>query len=177
MFYNIPVSATGNSGIAVMDYRQRPFDVSVRVVVPSTETATFTVYQTLDNPNTLIAPTSITQSTTTATMVAPNHGLNTTDFVRVQNSGSVKLDGFYPIASVTDKNTVTYTVATGSDTAGTFVTYTPFRCVAISALSAKSATTDTTIVAPVTGLIMVISAHGAGTGNLIFQALQGPASA
>jgi len=177
MFYTIPISGTGNSGIIIVDYRQRPFDVTVRALVPSTETATFSVYQTLDNPNTQIQPTSITQATTTATLTSTNHGLNTTDWIRVQYSGSTKLDGFYPITSVTNKDVVTYTVTSGSDTAGPMTTYTPFRMIVITALSGKSASTETTVLAPVTAFLMNVSAHSGGTGQLTFQVLQGPSSA
>lgn len=180
MLYQVSISGTGNSGIIPVDYRQRPFNITVRAIVPSTETATFTVYQTTDNvlgPVNTVVPTSISQVTTTATVVSPNHGLNTTDWIRVMYSGSTKLDGFYPVASVTDKNTFTYTVTSGSDTGGANTVYIPYRMVAITALSAKTATTDATIVAPVTGLLMNVSAHGGGTGNLIFEVLQGPSSA
>lgn len=177
MFYNVSVSGTGNTGILPVDYRQRPFNLTARVIVPSTETATFTVYQTLDNPQTQLQPTSITQSTTTATLTYTNHGMNVGDWFKVQYSGSTKLDGFYTVAAVTNANVFTYTVTTGSDTAGAFTTWTPFRVLAITALSAKSASTDATIVAPVRALLGVISAHGAGTGNLVFQVIQGPSSA
>ena len=177
MFLSVPVSGTGNTGIMLVDYRQRPFNADVRVLVPSTETATFTVYQTLDDPKLQIQPTSITQSTTTATLTSTNHGLNTTDWIRVQYSGSSKLDGFYQVASVTNKDVITYTVTSGSDTAGAFTTYTPFRMISISALAAKSASTETTIVAPCRGLLGLISAHSGGTGQLTFQVLQGPSSA
>lgn len=177
MFLNVSVSGTGNTGILPVDYRQRPFNITVRAIVPSTETATYTVYQTLDSPDVQLAPTSVTQSTTTATLTYTNHGMNVGDWIRVQYSGSTKLDGFYTVASVTSANAFTYTVTSGSDTAGPFTTWTPFRVLAITALSAKSASADATIVAPVRAVIGVISAHGSGTGNLIFQVRQGPSSA
>ncbi len=65
MFYNIPVAGTGNSGVVMVDYRQRPFGVTARVIVPSTETATYSVYESLDNPDNQV-PCTLARTTTTA---------------------------------------------------------------------------------------------------------------
>lgn len=176
MFYQIPVSGTGNSGIVLVNYRQQSFSVTARVVVPATETATYSVYESLDDPEAAVIPTSISRTTTTATVVSTNHGLTANDWVLIRNAGA-PLDGVFIVASAADKDTFTYTVAnSGAATGSAFATYAPLRCIVPSALSAKSATVENTWVSPIRVLIMNISAHGAGTGQLTFEVLQGGAS-
>jgi len=51
----------------------------------------------------------LTRVTTTATLIWPDHGMTTSDSIVVQGAGA-PLDGTYPIAGITDANTLTYTV-------------------------------------------------------------------
>lgn len=176
MFYQIAVSGTGNSGLLTVDYRQRPFNLTARVTVPSTETATYSVYESLDDPEAQVLATA-SRTTTVATVTSTNHALNVADWVLVRDQGSV-FSGLFQVASVTDKNTFTYTVANSGATASSaFFNYAPIRSIVPSAFSAKTATVESTWVAPIRCLIMLISAHSVGTGVLMFEVLQGPSSA
>ena len=174
MFYSFAVAGTGNSPIALVNHRQQSFSVTARVTVPSTETATYSVYESLDDPETQLICT-LSRTGTTATLTYTNHGLNVSDWVLVRDQGSV-FDGLFQVASVVDANNITYTVANSGATAGTsFANFAPIRTIVPTALSAKTATAENTWTAPIRVLIMKISAHSVGTGSLVFEVLQGSA--
>lgn len=181
----VTLSAIGKSEWQPLDYRQRPPFVTVNVLVPSTITAiTYNVEYTNDDllGVTTVTPTSITRSTTTATVVSPSHGLNVGDSIRVFRTGfpdnqATSLDGLFSVASVTDLNTFTYTVANSGVSAGSAVSYyIPMRVTVLSSFSAKTASLDGNISFPCRAARLNVTAY-TGTGAATLMLTQGPASA
>ena len=59
--------------------------------------------------------TKLTRSTTTATLVWPDHGMTTADSIIVEGA-STEMNGTFAIAGITDANTLTYTVTNAGAT-------------------------------------------------------------
>lgn len=183
---SVSLTATGYSTWVIPDYRQRPPNIQLNAEVPAGG-ATFSVLYTNDD---LISqagwvyPTSITRSTTTATVTSPNHGLNTNDLILVFNTGfpdfqatSLDVTTVPKPITVTDNNTFTYTVTnSGISTAATQAYYVPARVFPAAAMTAKSARTDGNIAFPCSGIILNVTAY-TGPGPVVLQVIQGPSSA
>lgn len=94
-------------------------------------------------------PCTITRSTTTATLKLQNHGLSTNDSIVVSQAGA-PLDGVYQVASVTDQNTITYTVANSGATtsAGTNAQVIPLRVAKHPVLTTITANADSNFSVP-----------------------------
>lgn len=185
MQYLANQNAIGSTEWLPLDYRQRPPTVTINVLVPSTVTAvTYSVDYTNDDlmGNTKVSPSSITRVTTTATVVSPLHGLNVGDSIRVLGTGipnaqATSLDGLFSVASVTDANTFTYTVAnSGVTTSSLQAYYIPMHVTTLSSLSGKTATADGNVAFPVRAVRLRVTAY-TGTGNVLMEVTQGPASA
>lgn len=191
MYQSTTLGAVGFSEWVPLNYRQRPPEVQVNVVVPSTVTGTFSVDYTNDlvlgegNDFSLLAwvvPTSITRAAAVATVVQPNHGMNVGDSVRVANSGfpngtlgagATTMDGLFTVASVVDANTFTYAVTnSGITTASTWARYIPMHVFTPTALSGKSASTDATLTFPCRAVRLRCTAY-AGTGLIAMTVTQG----
>lgn len=59
--------------------------------------------------------TKLTRSSTTATLIWPDHGMTTSDSIVVQGA-STEMNGTFAIASIVDADTLTYTVTDAGDT-------------------------------------------------------------
>lgn len=158
----ITQTATGTTDWLVVDYRQAPFNANVTVNISGTATAS--TLTTVDDPQALIAPVSITRSTTTATLTTSDkHGLTTSDYIRVGGAGA-PLDGLYKVASVSSDTVITYTVAnSGVTSAAVTAMYTPLRTQPITALTNVTATTAATLSAPVRAVLTNVTAYTSGT--------------
>jgi hypothetical protein len=191
MYQSASIGATGFTEWVPLNYRQRPFETSIEVIVPSTVTGTFTVDYTYDDllgegndfaPLSLVIPTSVSRTTTTATVVSPLHGLNVGDSIRMLYTGGVRgnaafgatsMDGVFSVAAVTDANTFTYAVANSGVTAGSpWSRYIPMHVFSLAALTAKSASTDAAFDNPVRAVRLRCTAYS-GTGNITMTVLQG----
>lgn len=106
-------ATTGSTPWHRTDDKQDPFNLGFSVTVQGT--GTYTVEHGFANFNDRKSP-KITRSTTTATLTLPDHGLQVGDSLVVGAAGA-PLDGTYPVASVVDANSVTYTVANSGATA------------------------------------------------------------
>lgn len=111
-----PIAAATASAIGVLDYQQRPFDVSFSATLRnSSATVSYKVQVTADNPNDQTTFVSLSRTGTTVTVIQPNHGLRSNDSVIVAASGIAGADGYQPFITVVDNNTYTYpTVASGN---------------------------------------------------------------
>lgn len=185
MQYLANQNAIGSTEWLPLDYRQRPPTVTINVLVPSTVSAvTYSVDYTNDDlmGNTKVFPSSISRTTTTATVVSPLHGLNVGDSLRVLGTGfpnnqATTLDGLFTVASVTDANTFTYTVTNSGVTAASSQTYyIPMRVTTLSSFSGKTASFDGNVAFPVRAVRLRVTAY-TGTGNVLMEVTQGPSSA
>lgn len=183
---SVSLTATGLSTWIIPDYRQKAPNIQLNAEVPAGG-ATYSVLYTNDDIISQagqVTPTSITRSTTTATVVSPNHGLNTNDLVMVFNTGfpdhqATSLDfTSIPVAiTVTDNNTFTYTVTnSGVSTAALSAYYVPARVFPAASLTTKTTRSDGNIAFPCSGIILNVTAY-TGPGPVILQVIQGPSSA
>ncbi len=94
-----------------MDWQQRPFNVALFSSLSFDGNLTYKVEYTPDNPQ-KVTPASITRAGTVATAVfAAAHGLSVGDSVTVINTTEPNLAGTFPVASVPNATSLTYTVA------------------------------------------------------------------
>jgi hypothetical protein len=150
-----------------MDDRQSPFNVGFFVDVQGT--GTYTVEHGFANFNDVKLP-KITRSTTTATVTLPNHGLQVGDSLVVWGCGA-PLDGTFPVASVTDANVVTYTVANSGVAAGADPHCVPIRVFQHSSVASKTTSQDGNYAFPVNCVRCTCTV--AGTGKYAFHVNQG----
>jgi hypothetical protein len=109
-------AATGPSSWIPIDNTLNGFGMAISCVITSGASLTYKVQYTFDDPW-LTRQCKITRASTTATVTLTAHGLTAGDSVVVQGSGSSSLDGTYAVASVTNANVFTYTVADSGLTA------------------------------------------------------------
>jgi hypothetical protein len=159
-------------GIAIcpVSHWQTPANIGVHVEVPSTISAiSFDVYGTMDDPNLNGNYVSIARSTTTATVTSPNHGLSVGDLIIVDQSVAPFI-GTFKVASITDLNTYTYTVANSGATSANATIY-GLRTIATT-IATATASADATITQPLKAVMISISSY-TGTGQVSFQVIQG----
>jgi hypothetical protein len=139
----VTVSAVGNSQWIPIDYLDSTFSASAAVVISSGGALTYNVQVSYDDPGpNARRAVSVSRSGTTATVTDPNHGLVAADSVVISASGSSVLDGTFAVASVTDANTYTYTVANSGPTADQGSTWANnFRVFPTSSANLTGATT------------------------------------
>lgn len=105
------LSAEGNSNWIVLDQYATSYSVALSLVFSSNANMTCNVQYTMDDPfNEQFMFTAPTRVTTTATLTLTNHGLTAADSIKVIGSGD-PFDGTYAVATVTNQNVITYTVA------------------------------------------------------------------
>ena len=108
----------------------------------------------------------LSRSSTTATLVWPDHGLTTSDWVIVEGA-STEMDGSYAVASVVDADTITYTVTDAGATAAK----PGFRALLIrvfnhDTLAAKTASDDGNYAFPVQLCRLNISSYTSGKATM-----------
>lgn len=151
-----------SSWIPVDSFLNSP-GVALGCSISSGGSLTYKVQHTFDN-FTDYTPVGLTRSTTTATMVFPSHGLTTNDSIVVIGAGA-PFDGTYAVASVTDANTITYTVANSGATAA------QGRCVRTrvfdhASITGKTANSDGNYAYPITACRINITAYTGGNVTL-----------
>lgn len=105
----VEASANGPSPWAVVNQHQTPFDVSLELSLTSGASLTYSVQHSPDNPQQFTNNLLATISGSTVTVTDPNHRLTAGDDLLVAASGDPNSDGQFPVASVVDANTFTYT--------------------------------------------------------------------
>lgn len=114
------LTATGISSWMLVDTRRKWLGIGVGVKLSSGASVSYTVQHTFDNLRVQFEDFTATRVTTTVTVTKTNHGLSVGDYVYQESSG-VPFDGDHNVASVTNANVFTYTVAdSGAATSGAF---------------------------------------------------------
>ena len=118
------------------------FGVGLGVIFADGATLTCEVQHTFDDIYAKRTDFSISRTTTTATATMVNHGLAVGSWVKVTNAGA-PLDGEFAVASITDFDHFTYTVANSGATASSGnASIQSARVFAHDALTALSANAD-----------------------------------
>lgn len=108
----------------------------------------------------------LTRSTTTATLVWPDHGMTTSDSIVVEGAGGT-MDGTYAIASVADANTLTYTVTnSGITTALPGYRVLLVRVFDHDTLASKTASDDGNYAFPVQMCRLNVSTYSSGKATM-----------
>jgi len=159
-FTTTPLGATGPGDWQVIDTEQTAFGVGYFVAVQQGSTLTFKIEHGWS-----VLPTdeqqysSITRSTTTATLKVPS--------ALIVKGAGAPFDGTFQVASVTNQNTITYTVAnSGATTAitGGFVRL--IRTIDDPVVVSKSSSTEGNLAFPCSHIRLNLTAWSAGAAVL-----------
>ena len=111
--------------------------------------------------------TKLTRSTTTATLIWPDHGMTTSDSLVVQGAGGT-MDGTYTVASVVDADTLTYTVTnSGATTAKDGFQVMLLKVFNHDTLAAKTTADDGNYAFPVPFCRLNVTAYTSGKATLV----------
>lgn len=140
--------AAGDIGAWIPINRKTSSDIGFTVHPHTSSAGTYDVNFTASSL-TAQARREFSRSTTTLTITVPSHGLTTTDACII--SGNSDFEGQYEIASVTDANNVTVTVADSGAASGQ-LTFTPLIVDTVTDFSAASGLKSGNVFATVTAL-------------------------
>lgn len=160
---SITLGAAGASAWVPIDSYITGFGLAIGCTITASASLTYKVQYTHSDPW-LRQDCYITRSTTIATVTLNNHGINTTtDSITIFGSGDTNLDGTYAVASVSDANTFTYTVAnTGATVSKGGVTCTVFRVFDHASIAAKTGDFDGNIAVPVRAVRLYATTYASG---------------
>jgi hypothetical protein len=165
--YVLDTDATGQTPWHMCDFRANPFSVAFQVDIAG-NTGTYTVEHGFCNM--VLEDCNISRSTTTATVTLANHGLAVGDSIVVSNGGA-PLDGTYAVASVTNVNVFTYTVANSGATTANGARILRIRVMPHSSIAAQTTSKDGNYAYPVQ--FVRARCTVAGAGNYYFTVNQG----
>lgn len=158
-------TAAGATAWVPVDSTKESIGISLGCTISSGASLTYKVQHTFDNPWDLV-PVGITRSTTTASLTLPNHGLVAGDSLIVEGAGA-PFDGSYAVASVTDANIVTYTVAnSGLTTANPGAIAAKIRVFDHSSITGKTANSDGNYAFPIAACRINITTYASGRVTL-----------
>lgn len=160
-------SATFSTWIP-LDSRNYNFQVGLAVGISSGASLTYSVQHTFDNFwENRTDRYSISRTTTTATVTKVAHGLTAADWISVQ--GVAPFNGDFAVASVTDADTFTYTVANSGATSqgiGTGNYISTAHVFPHSVVAAKTTNVDGNYQFPPFATRLIISSYTSGTATL-----------
>ena len=111
--------------------------------------------------------TKLTRSSTTATLVWPDHGMTTADSIVVEGA-STEMNGTFAIAGITDANTLTYTVTdAGATVAGAGFKVMLLKVFDHDTLAAKTTADDGNYAFPVPFCRLNVTAYTSGKATLV----------
>lgn len=156
----------------VLDHLVQGFVVGLGVKLSSNGNLTYSVQHTFDNIlQDEVLNTSLTRSTTTATLTKTNHGLSVADYIKVSGAGA-PFDGEYAVASVVDQNSITYTVLnSGLTTSTNQPRFVYARLFTHLTLAAQTTSQQGNYVAPPIATRLIVSSYTAGYAD--FTVIQG----
>lgn len=162
----VTIGSATSSAWQPIDYKQKAFAVGLAGIISSGASLTWKVQHTFDDLGRL-QPFTASRTTTTATVTLPDHGLTAGDSIQVQYAGA-PFDGYYAVASVSDQNTFTYTVA-NSGAAASLPTaqLVAMRVFDNSVLVSQTGRKDANYAFPVTACRLVCTAYTSGKVTLI----------
>lgn len=114
MQYDVKSTYASASGLMV-PFRTRLKGAALSAAVSSAGAAIFLNNSTITG--------TYARSTTTATITAQDHGLTTYDYVYLDFAAGGPADGLYKVATVTNSNVFTVTVADSGNTSGAVTVY------------------------------------------------------
>ena len=114
MQYDVKSTYASASGLMV-PFRTRLKGAALSAAVTSDGAAIFLNNSTITG--------TYARSTTTATVTAQDHGLTTYDYVYLDFAAGGPADGLYKVATVTNSNVFTVTVADSGNTSGAVTVY------------------------------------------------------
>lgn len=114
MQYDVKSTYASASGLMV-PFRTRLKGAALSAAVTSAGAAIFLNNSTITG--------TYARSTTTATVTAQDHGLTTYDYVYLDFAAGGPADGLYKVATVTNSNVFTVTVADSGNTSGAVTVY------------------------------------------------------
>lgn len=156
------LSAAGYSTWVFLDTRRKWFGASVSVKLSSGASLTYSVQHTFDNLRDKFEDFTATRSGTTVTVTKTNHGLSAGDYV-YQESSDAPFDGDHNVATVTNANVFTYTVAnSGATTSNQFGKMATARVFPHAVLAALTASADSNYVLPPAASRLYISTYSSG---------------
>lgn len=160
-------ASTAPSAWLPIDNSLMGFGAALNCTISSGANLTYKVQYTADKMYNF-QPCTITRSATTATLKLTAHGVSgVTDSIVVRGSGDSNLDGVFPVASIVDANTITYTVAnTGATLAANTAEVNILRVFDHSTITGKTANQDGNIAFPITAVRVVNTIWTSGTVTL-----------
>jgi hypothetical protein len=166
---SVTVSAVGVSNWIPVNWKQRPVNIGVAVDFSSGSSGiTYEVQHTFDDLGKKVPITSISRSGTTVTVVfASDHLVSANDSIVVEGSGINGADGVFPVASVVNSTTLTYTSSiSGTATGNADTRVTLLRVFPHEFLTGKTVSDDGNYAFPVTAVRLSVSALTAGAATL-----------
>lgn len=139
MQYDVKSTYASASGLMV-PFRTRLKGAALSAAVTTAGSAIFL------NESTITG--TYTRATTTATITAPNHGLQTYNYVYLDFAAGGPTDGIYKVATVTNSNVFTVTVADSGNTSGDVTVYNN-----VLAQTTVSTVSSTNLVIPGEGIL------------------------
>lgn len=162
---SVRVSSAASSSWIPIDRMDTSISILAAVAFSSNKNLTVSVEYCSDP----LVPQScnITRSGTTATLTLTNHGLTTSDWINVSQAGA-PFDGDYKVASVTNQNVITYTVANSGATtsSGTNAQVIPMRIFTHDVLASITANQASNFTVPPTAVRLTCSSYTAGYADL-----------
>lgn len=159
----VRLTAAGYSAWVPINRYPSSFGVALALIFSSNTNLTASVQYALDP---LVEQAcSITRSTTTATLTLTNHGLSVDDSAII-TCAQAPLSGEYTVASVTNQNVITYTVANSGATAVVDAKIIPMRVQLHPVLQSLTADADSNFMVPPTAVRLYVSSFTAGYVDL-----------
>ena len=159
-------SATFSPWIPINRYSSS-FGVGLGVKLSSGANLTYSVQHTFDYFYNQRTDLSIARVTTTATVTMTNHGLSVGDWIQVNNSGSTALDGTFAVATVTNADVFTYTVAdSGAAASGGNTSIQTARVFNHADLAGETASGDGNYEFPPQAVRFIITSYTGGFADL-----------
>lgn len=163
--YVVVGSQTTSAWIPI-DKIRNPTSISLGCTITEGASATYKVQHTFDNAMATTDVGSITRVTTTATATVPEHGLSVGDSVIVEGAGA-PFDGTYAVASVTNANVFTYTVAnSGLTTAQVGARIALLRVFDHASVTGKTTKSDGNYAYPVGAVRLNVTTYASGKVTL-----------
>lgn len=167
--YTTPLGAVGFTDWVPVSYRSAAsFQVAIAVTITSGASLTYTVEHTLDDLWAVTDIWSAARSTTTLTVTKANHGLTAGDWNQFDAPSAAPALGQYSVATVTNANVYTITVANSGATtfaSGTANIHTA-RVLPHSSLVTKTVSADGNYAFPPRAVRLSVTIWASGTAQM-----------
>lgn len=162
---SVRLAAVGNSAWLQLNRVAQSYWTSLGVSLSSGANLTYSVQHTTDDIHERFTEFSITRSTTTATIKLAGHGLSVNDWVMGVGIGA-PFEGEFAVASVSDADTLTITVADAGLSARVNGALHKARVVTHDILAGKQVSAESNYSFSPIACRLAVTAHTAGTADL-----------